>query len=156
LPTGRPASCPANHGRLRGGHLSARALEQLSDYTPDMLQHEQVVEIWTLQNRTAAGPVLPSGPLLLEDGRHAILPKACWKPPCIPSPPAYCRPTRAEGSFHEMLMQTNSAPMLLIDPADDGRIVNVNQAPSAFMASRAEFTTSTPGKSMPWAGPSCR
>jgi diguanylate cyclase (GGDEF)-like protein/PAS domain S-box-containing protein len=42
--------------------------------------------------------------------------------------------------FYEALFRTNSAPMLLIDPVDDGRIVDANEAASRFYGyTREEF-----------------
>ena len=127
---------------LRGGHLSACALEQLSDYTPDMLQYQQVVEAWTLPGQNGQQVLCCQlGHLQLEDGRRAIIAEGLlesWQAISVASSlPAN---TGQDGSFHEMLMQTNSAPMLLIDPADDGRIVNVNQAAARFYGyTREEF-----------------
>ena len=100
------------------------------------------VEIWTVhkQDETQAlGCHLGHFPL--EDGRNAIVAEGMLATTGLPAstlPPAG---NTRDGSFHEMLMQTNSAPMLLIDPADDGRIVNVNQAAIRFYGyNRAEFT----------------
>ncbi|WP_240902603.1 MULTISPECIES: diguanylate cyclase [Aquitalea] len=125
---------------LRGGCLSARAQERLADYTPSMLQHEQVVEIWTVRGQDEAQALgCHLGDFLLEDGRNAILVEGMLA--AIAPPHSLPAAAGREGSFHEMLMQTNSAPMLLIDPADEGRIVNVNQAAIRFYGySRTEFT----------------
>ena len=119
---------------LRGGHLSACALEQLSDYSPDILQYQQVVEVWTLPGEN--GPQVLCchlGHLLLSDGRPAIIAEGMLETvlPADTASALSADPGR-DGSFHEMLMQTNSAPMLLIDPADDGRIVKVKQAAARF------------------------
>ncbi|MBV8679595.1 MAG: GGDEF domain-containing protein [Aquitalea sp.] len=131
---------------LRTGALSALPQEQLADYTPALLTREQIVEIWTVQQ---AGQTLPLrcrlASVKLDDGSDAVLVEglsSCPLPLSAACPAAEMAATGQAGlSFDQALMQTNSAPMLLIDPADDGRIVNVNQAAMRFYGySHQEFT----------------
>lgn len=125
---------------LRLGSLSARPQVRLADYTPPMLAREQVVEIWTFQ-RHGQAVSLPCRLTLLSMGEHAgaILVEALasgdamlhgWPPeePCLSSP----RQDSEVRGFYEILFRTNSAPMLLIDPQADGRILDANEAATRF------------------------
>lgn len=125
---------------LRHGSLSARPLARLADYTPAVLAREQVVEIWTFQRHGQAVP-LSCRLALLSMGEHAgaILVEALasgdatlhgWPPAgaCLSSP----APDTEVRGFYELLFRTNSAPMLLIDPHADGRILDANEAATRF------------------------
>lgn len=127
---------------MRHGSLSACVHPALADYTPAILAREQVVEVWTIQQHGQQQPLSCHLRWLEMAGQaDAILVEA--SPPChtLPAPQASATTDAlAEDGFHRMLMQTNSAPMLLIDPEDEGRIVNVNEAAMRFYGySRAEF-----------------
>lgn len=125
--------------QMRHGSLSARAQSRLGDYTPQVLSKEQVVEIWTFRRQQEWVP-LSCRLTLLSMGQHAgaILVEALapgdtmlrhWPEQhaaALPVPQTQVR------SFYEMLFRTNSAPMLLIDPASDGRIVDANEAATRF------------------------
>ena len=127
---------------MRHGSLSACPHPALSDYTPAILAREQVVEIWTIRQQDQPQPLCCHLCWLDMAGTaDAILVEASSPAGSMPSASAATiTDTRPEDDFHRMLMQTNSAPMLLIDPADEGRIVNVNEAAMHFYGySRAEF-----------------
>ncbi|MDC7717836.1 sensor domain-containing diguanylate cyclase [Vogesella sp. DC21W] len=130
----------AGVSELRHGSLSARPQAKLADYTPAVLAREQVVEIWTFQ-RHGQAVSLPCRLTRLSMGEHAgaILVEALasgdamlhgWPPAgqCLSSPG---RDNEVRG-FYEVLFRTNSAPMLLIDPEADGRILDANEAATRF------------------------
>lgn len=125
---------------LRQGSLSAWPQERLADYTQAVLAREQVVEIWTFQ-RHGQAVSLPCRLTPLSMGEHAgaILVEALasgdamlhgWPPAgqCLSSP----RQDSEVRGFYEVLFRTNSAPMLLIDPQADGRILDANEAATRF------------------------
>lgn len=135
---------------LRGGLLSAHPHPRLADYTPPVLARDQVVEVWTFR-RHGEHLAVPCRLTLLQLGQHAgaILVEAmvsgdamlhAWPP--RPAGPPHAGDSDAVRSFYEVLFRTNSAPMLLIDPEDDGRIVDANEAASRFYGyTRAVFAS---------------
>lgn len=125
---------------LRHGSLSARPMASLADYTPAVLAREQVVEIWTFQRHGQAVP-LPCRLTLLSMGEHAgaILVEVLASGDAMlhgwpPADTGLSSPTQDSEvrGFYELLFRTNSAPMLLIDPQADGRILDANEAATRF------------------------
>lgn len=127
---------------MRHGSLSACVHPALADYTPAILAREQVVEIWTIQQQDQPQALCCHLRWLEMEGQtDAILVEASPSAGTMTAAhPATASDALPENGFHSMLMQSNSAPMLLIDPEDEGRIVNVNEAAIRFYGySRAEF-----------------
>ncbi len=133
----------AGHDRLaqlRNGQYSAHAQQSLESYLPALLKDEQIVEIWTVQREGNAFPLschlslMPSGTqetAIIFEGINAsgvVMPLAS---PCqdMHCPTQYCRDERG---FYERLFHTNTAPMLLINPAAEGLIVDANLAATHF------------------------
>lgn len=135
---------------LRQGCLSAHPEQTLADYTPPVLARDQVVEIWTFRRHGQWVPI-PCRLTLLQLGQHAgaILVEAmvagdamlhAWPPQLQEAPNS--ADSAAVRSFYEVLFRTNSAPMLLIDPESDGRIVDANESASRFYGyTREEFAS---------------
>lgn len=122
--------------RLRTGPFSALAQETLAMYVPDIQNGQEVIEIWTVGSHEDARPLscrltLKSwpgiGPVIVSESQDfAGQPLAI--PPAIISHPSL----RNELSFYRRFFFTNTAPMLLIDPAQEGLIVEANLAATRF------------------------
>jgi len=115
---------------VRHGTHSAHAQEHLEAYLPALRAQEQVVEIWTVQREGKPAPLSCRLSLLKRDGQaEEILVEGI-----LASLPATSNQSseREEDRFYEKLFHSNSAPMLLIDPGSDGRIVDANFAAMRF------------------------
>lgn len=135
------ALCPERHmDPLRHGPLSAHAQFHLDAYLPVLVNQEQVVEILTVQK---FGKSLPLSCRLSTIDIGGQQPAIVFEGLSVPevAPPsnhtgwgASATPPQSsdEHQFYERLFRTNTAPMLLIDPADDGRIVDANLAATRF------------------------
>lgn len=122
-------------GPLRNGQFSVHSHQTLDAYLPNLAKGDQIVEIWTIHKEGRAFPLtcrLSSIPLdgseyaIVFEGAHT---SAANVPVPVPSNTRY---RRDESGFYERFFQTNSAPMLLIDPANNGQIVDANQAATRF------------------------
>ncbi|MBB6115987.1 diguanylate cyclase [Rahnella rivi] len=122
-------------GPLRNGQFSVHSHQSLDAYLPNLAKGDQIVEIWTIHKEGRAFPLtcrLSSIPLdgseyaIVFEGAHT---SAANVPVPVPSNTRY---RRDESGFYERFFQTNSAPMLLIDPANNGQIVDANQAATRF------------------------
>lgn len=125
--------------RLRHGAYSAHAQRILTAYLPALAGDEQVVEILTVARHGRPGPISCRLSLTRSQGRELIVFEGLHTE--VPGVPGampllgrlctreYCRDERG---FYERLFRTNTAPMLLIDPQEDGRIVDANQAAAGF------------------------
>ncbi|SCK21108.1 diguanylate cyclase [Vogesella sp. LIG4] len=124
---------------MRHGRLSARTHDQLAAYTPQVLAREQVVEIWTVQQQGAPAPLSCRLSALSREGQpDAVLVEGVMSAPATVADAAA---PQMERNFHDILFGTNTAPMLLIDPANDGRIVDANESARRFYGySREEFS----------------
>lgn len=117
---------------LRHGPLSAHAQFHLDAYLPMLANREQVVEILTVQK---FGKSLPLSCRLSTVDIGGAIPALVFEGLSVPevAPPlSHAAPSSDEHRFYERLFRTNTAPMLLIDPADDGRIVDANLAATRF------------------------
>lgn len=124
---------------LRHGSHSAHAEEKLPAYLPALRAQEQIVEVWTVWQNGQASPlscrlsVLQAGSAkeqILVEGILASLPQEI---PCSLA-------DQNEHSLYTKLFLTSSAPMLLIDPAADGQIIDANLAACQFYGySRENF-----------------
>ncbi|MDN0115525.1 sensor domain-containing diguanylate cyclase [Yersinia intermedia] len=123
---------------LRNGRFSAHAQQHLDAYLPALADEDQIVEIWTIQTEGNSFPLScrlsltqleAHGDVIVFEGLYIAgaevtrpnVGRLCSKP--------YCRDERG---FYEQFFDTNTAPMLLIDPSDDGQIVDANQAATRF------------------------
>jgi len=110
---------------LRHGSYSAHAEEELTAYLPALRARESIAEVWTVFRNGTATPLSCQLSLLdRETPKGLILVEGVLS--SLPSPHRADGP--GEHDLHEQLFQLNGAPMLLIDPAADGRIVDANQA----------------------------
>ncbi len=136
--------------QFRNGPFSAHAQQRLEAYLPALAKKAQVVEIWTIQKNNAVIPLscrlslaqLEShGNIIVAEGliaSGATVPLVGSKT----TPLNINKAWRDEIGFYERLFRTNSAPMLLIDPSNDGQIVDANEAATHFYGySRDEMCT---------------
>jgi len=122
-------------GPLRNGQFSVHSQLSLESYLPNLAKDDQIVEIWTIHKEGRAFPLScrlssfqmdTTEPVIGVEGAHT---SAANVPMPIPGDTPY---RRDESGFYERLFQTNTAPMLLIDPANNGQIVDANQAATRF------------------------
>lgn len=125
---------------LRKGQFSAHAQHSLESYLPALLKDEQIVEIWTVQREGIPFPLSCHLSLMRLDGQGvaiifeginasgAVMPAASPRLDTLCAA-QYCRDERG---FYERLFHTNTAPMLLIDPAKEGLFVDANLAATRF------------------------
>lgn len=116
---------------LRHGSHSAHAEEQLAAYLPALRAGEPIIEIWTLQRHGEAAPLSCKLSLLKQESNNEqILVEGILS--SLPSKPESQRYDLAEHGLYDQLFHANGAPMLLIDPAADGLIVDANLAACRF------------------------
>lgn len=119
---------------MRKGIYSANAQQQLSMYVPELKTEQEIIEIltvWrnqqhsTLSCRLSLAHYEPFGEVIVFEG----LPQ-----PALSGLKASRSATyqRKKQGFYARFFLTNSAPMLLIDPARDGQIVDANVAALNF------------------------
>ena len=122
-------------GPLRNGQYSVHSHLSLESYLPNLAKDDQIVEIWTIHKEGRAFPLScrlssfqmdTNETVIVFEGAHT---SAANVPMPIPGDTPY---RRDESGFYERLFQTNTAPMLLIDPANNGQIVDANQAATRF------------------------
>lgn len=126
---------------MRYGCFSANAQESLKAYIPALSANEQVVEIWTIEKDGASLPLTCRLSLFATDQMpQAILFEGVvtdWLVPRNTDRGNIGNRRRSdqgnnERQFYEQLFRTNTAPMLLIDPAAEGRIIDANHAATEF------------------------
>ncbi|GJL40453.1 diguanylate cyclase [Enterobacter asburiae] len=119
---------------LRKGIYSASAQTLLSMYVPELKTEQEIVEIWTMSRdgqdtplscRLSLAQHAPWGDVIVFEG---IAPQLLSGLKASRS--ATYR--RKKQGFYARFFLTNSAPMLLIDPARDGQIVDANLAALHF------------------------
>ncbi|MEG4684075.1 sensor domain-containing diguanylate cyclase [Enterobacter cloacae] len=119
---------------LRKGIYSASAQTLLSMYVPELKTEQEIVEIWTISRegqdtalscRLSLAHYAPWGNVMVFEG---IAPQILSGLKASRS--ATYR--RKKQGFYARFFLTNSAPMLLIDPARDGQIVDANLAALNF------------------------
>lgn len=125
---------------LRFGTFSACGRTRLEHYLNDLGNQYEIVEIWTINN---AGRELPLRCNLtlasLNDGSAVIIFEGANIPHAATESNARSlsyQPRR--NSFYHRFFMTTTAPMLLIDPARDGRIVDANIAAMRFYGYRRD------------------
>ncbi|OVZ97225.1 MULTISPECIES: sensor domain-containing diguanylate cyclase [Yersinia] len=123
---------------MRNGQFSAHAQQQLEAYLPALADNDQIVEIWTLAAEKNTSPLScrlsltqlePYGDVIVFEGLYisaSVLAQPHAEQLCSKS---Y---RRDERGFYEQFFNTNTAPMLLIDPSKEGQIVDANQAATRF------------------------
>lgn len=119
---------------MRTGIYSANAQSALSMYVPDLKTDQEIIEIWTvwrnekestLTCRLTLTQCEPHGDVIIFEGiaqQTATGLKASRS----------ATYQRKKQGFYARFFLTNSAPMLLIDPARDGQIVDANLAALNF------------------------
>ncbi len=116
---------------LRNGSHSAHAEEQLAACLPALRAREQLVEIWTIRRKGQGAPLSCHLSLLRQGaGKEQILVEGILA--SLPGAPSAASLEQGENSLYEKLFRSSSAPMILIDPAADGRIVDANLAACRF------------------------
>ncbi|MCB5310109.1 sensor domain-containing diguanylate cyclase [Yersinia massiliensis] len=123
---------------MRNGRFSAHAQQQLDAYLPALVGDDQIVEIWTIEREGNAFPLScrlsltqlePYGDVIVFEGLY-ISDKVLTQPHVGQLCSTSYR--RDEMGFYEQFFNTNTAPMLLIDPSKEGQIVDANQAAIRF------------------------
>lgn len=120
--------------QLRKGTYSANAQTLLSMYVPELKTGQEIVEIWTVSQdgqdaalscRLSLARYAPWGDVLVFEGiaQHMLSGLKASRSATY---------RRKKQGFYARFFQTNSAPMLLIDPARDGQIVDANLAALNF------------------------
>ncbi|WP_276855131.1 sensor domain-containing diguanylate cyclase [Enterobacter oligotrophicus] len=119
---------------MRSGMYSAKAQTLLTMYVPDLKANQEIIEIWTvwrdkqettLSCRLTLTCAEPHGEVIVFEGLS-------------PQVNAGLKASRSatyqrkKQGFYARFFLTNSAPMLLIDPARDGQIVDANLAALHF------------------------
>jgi len=116
---------------LRHGSQSAHAEEHLAAYLPALRAREQVIEIWTVQRDGQATPMSCRLSLLKSDlNTEEILAEGVLS--SLPQTIIQPHGDQSGHGFYETLFHAISAPMLLIDTANDGQIVDANLAATQF------------------------
>jgi len=119
---------------LRKGVCSAHAQATLAMYVPDLKTQQEIIEIWSvpvnnqqfsLSCRLSLAFVDTCGEVIVFEG-IARQPVTGLK---ATSSGTY---QRKKQGFYARFFLTNSAPMLLIDPARDGQVVDANLAALNF------------------------
>ena len=120
---------------LRKGTYSATAQTLLSMYVPELKTEQEIVEIWTISQdgqdtplscRLSLARYAPWGDVIVFEG---------FAPQLLTGLKASRSATyrRKKQGFYARFFQTNSAPMLLIDPARDGLIVDAKEGANKFL-----------------------
>ncbi|WP_249115748.1 sensor domain-containing diguanylate cyclase [Azoarcus sp. L1K30] len=119
---------------LRHGRYSAHAEEHLLTYLPALRAREQVVEIWTVCRNEHAVPLSCKLSLLQCDGaeEEMLVEGILASLPGLSTQSSGSSSKQEDRGIFETLFHSNSAPMLLIDPAADGRIVDANLTATRF------------------------
>ncbi|WP_236327258.1 sensor domain-containing diguanylate cyclase [Enterobacter bugandensis] len=119
---------------LRKGSCSASAQTVLSMYVPELKNDHDIVEIWTVSRggqdvplscRLSLTHVTPDGDVIVFEGISSHGPSGL-------KASRSATYQRKKQGFYARFFLTNSAPMLLIDPARDGQIVDANLAALGF------------------------
>ena len=119
---------------LRKGSCSASAQTVLSMYVPELKNDHDIVEIWTVSRggqdvpiscRLSLTHVTPDGDVIVFEGISSHAPSGL-------KASRSATYQRKKQGFYARFFLTNSAPMLLIDPARDGQIVDANLAALSF------------------------
>ncbi|GFM11182.1 sensor domain-containing diguanylate cyclase [Enterobacter sp. M4-VN] len=119
---------------LRKGTCSASAQSVLSMYVPELKNDHDIVEIWTISRagqdtplscRLSLSHFTPYGDVIVFEGISS------QAPPGLKASRSATYQRKKQG-FYARFFLTNSAPMLLIDPARDGQIVDANLAALSF------------------------
>ncbi|WP_413528106.1 GGDEF domain-containing protein [Rahnella inusitata] len=122
-------------GPLRNGQFSVHSQLSLESYLPNLAKGDQIVEIWTIHKEGRAFPLsCRLSSVQLDTNEAAIVFEGAHTSAAnVPMPTPSATPYRRdESGFYERLFQTNTAPMLLIDPVNNGLIVDANQAATRF------------------------
>lgn len=116
---------------LRHGRHSANAEERLAAYLPALRAREPIIEIWTVHRNGEAVPMSCKLSLLDQDPQNErILVEGILA--SLPSAPVSRHYEPVEQGLYDQLFHSNGAPMLLIDPAANGLIVDANLAACRF------------------------
>ncbi|MEZ6874841.1 diguanylate cyclase domain-containing protein [Enterobacter sp. KBR-315C3_2022] len=119
---------------MRSGNYSASAQTSLSLYVPDLKNSREIVEIWTVCRdanlapfscRVTLADFASHGEVIVFEG---IAPGA---PTGLKASRSASYQRKKQG-FYARFFFTNTAPMLLIDPAREGQIVDANLAALNF------------------------
>lgn len=119
---------------MRNGTYSAYAQHSLSMYLPGLQNQDEVVEIWSigpvseetsLSCRASLRELDDVGSVLIFEGIYGLT-------PTIPKTSRAAAYQPRKQGFYARFFYTTSAPMLLIDTARDGKIVDANLAALHF------------------------
>lgn len=119
---------------LRKGVCSAHAQARLAMYIPDLKTQQEIIEIWSVPVNNQPGSLSCRLSLAAFDtcGEVIIFEGIARQPVSGLKATSSGTYQRKKQGFYARFFQTNSAPMLLIDPARDGQIVDANLAALTF------------------------
>lgn len=119
---------------MRSGNYSASAQTSLSLYVPDLKNSREIVEIWTVCRDEQLAP-FSCRVMLADFASHGEVIVFEGIAPGAPTGLKASRSAsyqRKKQGFYARFFFTNTAPMLLIDPAREGQIVDANLAALNF------------------------
>ena len=119
---------------LRKGASSAHAQNTISMYVPDLKANQEIVEIWTINSGHQPTSITCRLSLTCSDafGEVIVFEGIARQPVTGLKATRSATYQRKKQGFYARFFQTNSAPMLLIDPGRDGQIVDANLAALNF------------------------
>lgn len=128
---------------MRHGIFSATSHPHLSAYLPELQLRKNITEVWTVASDQRPQALscryscldLEDGPALLVEGHQRLLTPAIAGQTASAPAAAVSHthlPVMRQQVFYETLFRDNAAPMLLIDPAANGAIIDANHAALDF------------------------
>lgn len=125
---------------LRTGSHSACSRPRLSHYLAELSRQQEIVEIWTFTTDSEKYPLRCRLTLATFAGQPELLVvEGANVPHSVPVKASSTQgyKSRKQG-FYQRFFMTTTAPMLLIDPARDGQIVDANLAALRFYGYTSE------------------
>ena len=134
-------SAESSLSQLRNGPYSARAHAHVRTYVSTLAAGQAVAEVWTVRREGRLAPLsVQYSPMVAADGGVALVVEGS-QGGIAPTLPIDAEDADADLPCEEcphilgaqdLLFRNNTAPMLLIDPAQEGRIIDANPAACRF------------------------
>lgn len=120
---------------MRKGTLSSCPQRSLQNYLYYFKNIAEVFEVWTIQTPEGLSPIYCKTTLIKSEEYDTLIlfeaVKILQQNDSFKALPAHTYKRRSNSFFSRFFM-TSSAPMLLIDPEQDGRIIDANIAALRF------------------------
>ncbi|VTM71270.1 Probable diguanylate cyclase YdaM [Raoultella planticola] len=121
---------------MRKGTLSSCPQRSLQNYLYYFKNIAEVFEVWTIQTPEGLSPIYCKTTLIKSEEYDTLIlfeaVKILQQNDSFKALPAHTYKRRSNSFFSRFFM-TSSAPMLLIDPEQDGRIIDANIAALRFL-----------------------